>query len=134
MLKPNGEISEGMKQINNTAPANETGATQKMVGQKNISAESNQQVMDKAKETISGVIEKTLDETGIKAVMENKQTASTTQVVGNIKDDVGAYTETETIVQFATGYPQTSWERSLGKEIHIKSKMEFNTGETMKVV
>jgi hypothetical protein len=81
---------------------------------------------------ISGVITQTLKETGIHTQTEEKQT---TQVMGNLQDGSGNLSETETVIQFTTGFPPVSWQKSVGKRVQVVSELQMNGGPiTSKVV
>lgn len=99
--------------------------------EKPITPQAQQQVMDKAQQAISGVITQTLTETGIRAKQEEKQPVaqpSTTVVAGNLQDGAGNLSQTDTVIQFVTGYSPQLWAQSVGKQIELVSEMNFGNG------
>jgi len=122
VIKPSGDYAAGKKELVDANSKDVSGAISSI--EKSILPSSNAGVMDRAKQALSGVITETMSETEIHAVTEQKQ-ASYTQVVGNLQPEAGKLSETETVVGFAPGYPPASWERSVGKRVEIRSKLNM---------
>ncbi|UOE58163.1 hypothetical protein [Cytobacillus oceanisediminis] len=127
LLEPTGNASGAYQELTVDPNKNGAGAMQEISSRSVMTAENSQGVMEKANQAISTIINKTFTETGIHAVTETKQ-AATTEVVGNLKDGAGELTETSTVIQFMTGYAPNSWAQSIGKRIELQSELSFGNG------
>ncbi|MEK1828827.1 hypothetical protein AAAC51_06660 [Priestia megaterium] len=125
LLQPNSNetYNQGYTQLVDAASKDMGGAMEEIRNQTSLTPQDRQEVMNEAQSSISGVISQTLNETGIRAKQEEKQT---TEMVGNLQAGVGVMSQTETSIQFLTGYTPDSWNKSVGKRIEIKSELMLN--------
>ena len=134
LLEPNpqADYAQGYQELVTSQSKDMGGAVQEIRNQTAMTPQNRQDVMDQAQGMISGVITQTLKETGIHTQTEEKQT---TQVMGNLQDGSGNLSETETVIQFTTGFPPVSWQKSVGKRVQVVSELQMNGGPiTSKVV
>lgn len=134
LLEPNPQANyaQGYQELVTSQSKDPGGAVQEIRNQTALTPQDRQNVLDQAQGAITGVITQTLKETGIHTQTEEKQT---TQVVGNIQDGSGNLSETETVIQFTTGFPPVSWQKSVGKRVQVVSELQMNGGPiTSKVV
>lgn len=142
---PEADYKEGYDELVASKSKDMGGAMQEIRNKTALTQQDRQQVTEQAQGIISGVIAKTLTDTGIHTqTQEPTQTQSqtqvqtltkqTTQVMGNLQDGAGNLSETETVINFATGYPPQSWAKSVGKQIHLNSQIQFGGQVTMKNV
>ncbi|MCY9308798.1 hypothetical protein MOF23_07375 [Bacillus inaquosorum] len=109
------------------------GSVQEIRNQTAMTGESRQEVTEQASNVISGVISKTLNETGIHTQTQEKPKQST-EIMGNLQDGAGNLTQTETVINFATGYSPQSWAQSVGKQVNLNSAIQFGGPVTTKTV
>ncbi|MFE4029249.1 hypothetical protein ACFX4N_24130 [Priestia sp. YIM B13551] len=127
LLNPNPEANytQGYQELVSSNSKDMGGAIEEIRTQTAMTPQSRQDVMDQAQGMVSGVITQTLQETGIRVQTEEKQP---TQVVGNLQAGAGNLTQTETVIQFITGHSPSSWEKSVGKRIEVKSELHITGG------
>lgn len=129
---PTADYSQAYNDLVNSQSKDMGGAVQELKDKTALNQQNRSDLMGQAQGMISGVITQTLKETGIHTKTEEKQTTS---VVGNLQDGAGNLSQTETVINFATGYTPQSWASSVGKQIQLRSELQFGNGPvTMKTV
>lgn len=125
--KADADYSKGYQELVQSQSKDIGGAMQNIQNKTAMTPKDRQEVMQKANNLINGVINQTLNETGIHTKTEEKATG-TTQVVGNLQEGAGNLTETETVINFITPYPPQSWQQSVGKQIELISELAIGNG------
>jgi hypothetical protein len=54
--------------------------------------------------------------------------------LGNLQEGSGNLPQTDTVIQFATPYSPQSWAKSVGKQINLRSELQFGGPSPVKAV